>query len=387
MAQSANPFTGMKSKSSSSRLFNRVGHVELDFGTDSSPSSKGLFAFKGLDFKFRIRQICAEYPKGFAQIAILGLSPAQIDQITELTTQNVARDHKKRVRVFAGYAKEDDPDYDGDLVCDLDIMYATPTTMPPEVWLTITAGVRLPDKDTYMPINLPKENERQMTATEYVYENNVWGGAITASRRKVVKTVQKKYLFEDLMKDVVKTINETYKKAAEDGESPTYDLELEWRAPDYYKKLPVPTGQFVSDGTVSDLFKKLNKLDNLGRLRFFIDNRIGEKKDFLVVEEITSKEEDKMVTRRLIELDINHGLIGLPSLVQGNCLRCKSLLIPELRMMDWVKMTSILAPKMNGYWKVREVTHTGHFRGNEWYTDIVANDPTKMNMGGDARKE
>jgi len=373
MALQSNPFSGSNASSSTTKLFNRVGHVELDFGSDSASGQSGkLISFKGLDFKFRVSKVCPDYPKGFAEVSILGLSQETMNRITELTTMDQAMSHKKRVRVFAGYAKDNDPDYDGELICDMDIVYATPTTMPPEVWLTVTAGIRIQDKYESISIDLP---DRQSIKEKIVTRRNIG-----------FDFMKEIYPLKNFCKDIVRIVNEEYKKMAEGNGGSTYELELDFQADDYED---MNITQFNHSGTVSELIKKLNDLDPQKMLKFYIDNRKDEKKDFLVVKAKAAVDESgnsgqKMKTTNLQYLDVKHGLIGLPSLVQGNNLRCRSLLSPNLKMLDWVKMESTIIPKMNGYWQINEVTHNGHFRGNEWYTDIVAFDPTKCQMQGTA---
>ena len=402
MALTSNPFAGKNTSSSFNvtNQFNRVGHVEIDFGTDSTYSSGAgriavsnqgkFFSFEGLDFKFRISKICDEYPKGFAEISILGLQKDTINRLTELTTQDEAMRHKKRIRVYAGYADETNPDYKGDLICDMDIVYATPTTPPPEVWVTITAGIRIDDKYRHFSVSLPEMlTERdgkkyQNTSYEMKTNRHNWLGLKFCTHENV-------YPLKTLCGDVVRIINEQYEKVEKETGVKTTKLKLDFRAPEYYGKFDMKNIGFLPSATdVSGIIKEMNDLDPKKRLKFFIENGTDGKTDLLVCKELGSNEssdddEQQSSTSNIKYLDMYNGMVGLPSIVQGNEIRCRCLLTPGLRMLDWVKITSTIIPKMNGYWQVREITHNGHFRGNEWYTDICGFDPSKINLDGSAK--
>ena len=397
MARTSDPFSGKTTSSSFNvtNQFNRVGHVEIDFGTDSTYSSGAgriavsnqgkFFSFEGLDFKFRISQICDEYPKGFAEISILGLKEDTINRLTELTTQDQALRHKKRVRVYAGYADETNPNYKGDLICDMDIVYATPTTPPPEVWVTITAGIRIDDKYRHFAISLPEMlTEREGNK----FHNNSYEVQTTRHDWKIFEftTTKTVYPLKTLCGDVVRIINEQYEKIEKETGSKLTKLELDFRAPEYYGKFNMKDRGFHPKSTdVSGIIKEMNTLDPYKRLKFFIENGTDGKSDLLVCKELglnESLDEQQSSTSNIKYLDMYNGMVGLPSIVQGNEIRCRCLLTPGLRMLDWVKITSTIIPKMNGYWQVREITHNGHFRGNEWYTDICGFDPEKLNLDG-----
>ena len=404
MALTSNPFSGKNTSSSFNvtNQFNRVGHVEIDFGTDSTYSSGAgriavsnqgkFFSFEGLDFKFRISKICDEYPKGFAEISILGLQEDTINRLTELTTQDEAMRHKKRIRVYAGYADETNPDYKGDLICDMDIVYATPTTPPPEVWVTITAGIRIDDKYRHFAISLP---EMLTERDGKKLQNTSYEAKTTWHDLKILKfcTTKMVYPLKALCGDVVSIINEQYEKIEKETGAKLTKLQLDFRAPEYYAKFDMKNIGFHPSATdVSGIIKEMNDdLDKYKRLKFFIENGTDGKTDLLVCKELGFDEslddsEQQSSTSNIKHLDMYNGMVGLPSVVQGNKIRCKCLLTPGLRMLDWVKITSTIIPKMNGYWQIQEITHTGHFRGNEWYTDICGFNPEKLNLDGTTKK-
>lgn len=384
MALRTDPFAGKNvTKGKPTPFFNRVGYVELDFGADSKGGKGEVIAFKGLDFKFKISFACPEYPKGTVEVSILGLNQETINRITELTTWDHAMNHGKRVRVYAGYAKPEDPSYEGDLLCDMEIGYATPTTTPPEVWLTITGFPRFSDRTEEISVNLP---DRKSVKEEVLWEPHI---------ARAFDSYKKIYTFEQLCKDVVRIINDGYKEQSkQNGSPPPYEIELDFQAEDYAMW---EMSQFMHTGTVADLIKKMNDLDENHLVKLYFESRKGEHKDYLVVKALDSAEDSKgkggtagggnlggqKTTTKQI-LDVEHGLIGLPSLVQGMNLQCRSLLSPNLKIADWIELKSVIIPKMNGYWRINEVTHSGHFRGNEWYTDINAKNSEVINLVGDS---
>lgn len=402
MAKQYSPFAlnlNYKPEEQTSSQFERVGYVEIDFGKDAGGGER-VRQFHGLDFRFKVVKILNNYPQGFAEVSILGLDQDTINRLTELTTQEQAVLKQKRVRVYAGYKKKGDDNYKGDLICDMDIIYATPTTTPPEVWVTITAGVRYMDKKYRIDISLPDN----LSLVDITYGQ----GDFVHSR---------KYSFKNLCEDVVRVINREYDKISKDENqgNPTFTkLELDWRLEedDFTTDntlvakplragadgLPyIPPFQ-ESKKTVSEILERLNNYFAGGRkLWVFVDSGRNPNTDYLVVCPVAIKKKaEKAVADRAKAIERNgwfnkfgtvhyvdtaHGMIGLPSLIKGNELRCKMLLSPTIKASDWVKVDSKIIPKLNGYWVVNHIEHTGHFRGNEWYTSVVAYDEDKAKPG------
>lgn len=409
MARQSDPFAlniFARPKEQTSPQFNRVGYVEIDFGKDAGGGER-VKQFYDLDFKFKIVKILNNYPQGFAEVSILGLDQDTINRLTELTTQEQAVLKQKRVRVYAGYKKNGDGSYNGDLLCDMDIIYATPTTTPPEVWVTITAGVRYMDKVHRIDISLPD------------------GQSVVDIKKSQAGFIRsRKYSFRNLCEDVVRVINREYEKIAKNkknGNTQFPKLVLDWRiSEDDFTTDNTIVGKTLRSGvdssglpyippfnetrkTVSEIIERLNNFfAGRRKLWVFVDTIKEPGTDHLVVCPIAIKERAKEKAEKAARdakikkalgaefgtvhyVDIEHGMVGLPSLIKGNELRCKTLLSPTMRAGDWVKVESKIIPKLNGYWTVNHIEHTGHFRGNEWYTSICAYDETKAQPGSSIR--
>lgn len=404
MAKQYSPFASnanYKPKEQTGLQFERVGYVEIDFGKDAGGGAR-VRKFYGLDFRFKIVKILNNYPHGFAEISILGLNQDTINRLTELTTQDRVIFTQKRVRLYAGYKKKGDDKYQGDLLCDMDIIYATPTTTPPEVWVTITAGVRYMDKKYRIDISLPDK-------LSLVNVSFSQAGFVTS----------RKYSFKNLCEDVVRVINSEYDKISKDKNrgNPTFKkLELDWRLEEdafttdntieerslrrwpKAGELPYIPPFIKGKRTISEIIEHLNNyFAGQRKLWVFVDTERNTKTDYLVVCPVAIKKKKEKEAKDRAEaikrneqfnkfgtvhyVDIAHGMIGLPSLIKGNELRCKMLLSPTIKQSDWVKVDSKIIPKLNGYWVVYYIEHTGHFRGNEWYTSIVAYDEDKAKPG------
>lgn len=394
-------------------FFNRVGHIEIDFGeqSDGIRFKKGQFyRFDGVDFKFKVTKVISNYPQGMMDISILGLNEETRNSLMLIETQGIARRKNMRLRLYAGYDKSGESD--GDLLIECDVIYATVVSPPPEIWMNIVGVIGNTWRRDYLSLTLPDKLSGKHGVTErwdgfeggngdvidftdafitnasyamkafslclYAAFNwSEWG----KTKKNIVDTLGKEanlgevvkikqYTLIDLCNDIVRKYNEI-KEVKESG----IHYELDFRAPDAFKKRPVL--QFNFSGDMVGLLEHLNRTQRY--IIFYLEMRddaiTGEKREFIVVDLCPWK---KSYEDTPIPVDEEHGMVGVPSIVEGQNLRGRTLLNPSISPRSLIEVTSKLIPQLNGKWVVRSVTYTGHFRGNEWYTDFEAFDPKRI---------
>lgn len=71
----------------------------------------------------------------------------------------------------------------------------------------------------------------------------------------------------------------------------------------------------------------------------------------------------------ILPVNINNGLLGLTNVTLVGA-DIKMRLNDKSKLMSWVRLESKLIPKANGLYYVIRKKHTGHFRGEEWFTEL-----------------
>ena len=87
------------------------------------------------------------------------------------------------------------------------------------------------------------------------------------------------------------------------------------------------------------------------------------------------KEKPEKDADKVWEVAPDTGLIGIPD-IQPQGIFCTTLLNPEMRPGDWVKLTSLHQALGDGYFQIMQVQHEGELRGNDFYTRIQTRRPT-----------
>ena len=109
-----------------------------------------------------------------------------------------------------------------------------------------------------------------------------------------------------------------------------------------------------------------------GRARAALDevvNQLGEGYSWSIQDgQILILDRDETTAETAVLLTVDTGLIGAPQR-QKNGLELVSLLRPELKPGRLVKVQS---RGIDGFYKCTQVTHSGEFRGANWYTSINA---------------
>lgn len=68
-------------------------------------------------------------------------------------------------------------------------------------------------------------------------------------------------------------------------------------------------------------------------------------------------------------INMANGMIGIPKVdMRGAVIRVR--VDDSYGLCSWVYLESAIFPKANGYYFVIKKTHNGHFRGENWYTDL-----------------
>lgn len=112
-----------------SKIFNRVGHIEL------SVNGK-LYQFYGLDFKFNIKKNCSGLSEDRATIHLLGLSRDSVNHFATFNDSASVLSQGIEVKVYAGYKEQTGEA----LIFDGDAELITPS-QPVNNWLVIKAQV------------------------------------------------------------------------------------------------------------------------------------------------------------------------------------------------------------------------------------------------------
>ena len=95
-------------------------------------TANGTKEFDGIDVKFNITKVMSSIMNE-AHISICNLTKDDIEYLTTFTSEFIAIQERKRIRIFAGYEETG-----VSLIFDGDIARAIPT-MPPDVWLECKA--------------------------------------------------------------------------------------------------------------------------------------------------------------------------------------------------------------------------------------------------------
>jgi len=95
-------------------------------------TENGVKEFDGIDVKFSVSRVMSSIMNE-AQISICNLAKEDVEYLTTFTSEFIAVQQRKRIRLFAGYEETG-----VSLIFDGDIARAIPTS-PPDVWLNCKA--------------------------------------------------------------------------------------------------------------------------------------------------------------------------------------------------------------------------------------------------------
>lgn len=158
------------------------------------------------------------------------------------------------------------------------------------------------------------------------------------------------------------------------------------------KIIPVDEHKVIT-GTPEEIFKQIGnelgkstrwqvtKIDNKTKIKFdFTGSKLSLVRSFADALHITVTDiSDVLVADNFrpwlnevkdpILIDVEHGMIGLGAIsIKGATIR--SRLNGSIPIAGWVRLKSVIIPKANGDYFVIKKKHVGHFRGDDWYTEV-----------------
>ena len=365
-------------KTVSSDIWDRVGYIEITIG-DQKP-----MVFKGLDFKFRVTKVLASMVEGTMHVDIHGLPQTTMNQIITVCNKQEAIIQRKKIRVYAGYRDPNDESYEGDMIACMDILYAAVTTPPPESWITIE-GVQSAYY-RYMRFKFldsaPIVKKKKTIKTNAAYSVPSVGapgmGAYYAARQR-----NQEYEYEEeepeypipvetVAQHFVEALNRAFRRKGMKNK-----IILKSFLSDETKNKAVP--YFSFEGSLSEFATKFSKAFDVFT---FFDFSYGET-DTLYILDIPKKSTQMDAMNRLKptvyqkKLDVEHGLVGIPTISNTTSLKCRCLLDSKLSVGDFIMIDSKVMPVVRSEepgWQIQRISFSGHMRGTEWYTDITAVD-------------
>lgn len=308
--------------------FFRTGKIRI-----KPSNSKSWMEFKDIDFKFDISKpigaVCMD-----AKISILGLSWDHIVAISTWTAQDFALAKDIRIQVFAGYGK----DGYANCVFDGSIVFAMPT-MPPNMWLNIQAISGVSRSRHVFDQDFGVSREGPVSFREYI-----------------------KILCEKL------------------GDKNPNVSQL--TIPDSQETLPY----FKGGSTLQDVYDALvlacskhkaivwEEINESGTSHFVIQNAVND-------EDYTSNPDIFAEAKRLHTISQNTGMIGIPKVAFAE-IEVTKFLDTSMDRGGFFYLETAYAPgdvvtggnysSQNGFYRINNIRHFGHLRGQEWYTTFKA---------------
>lgn len=391
-----------------SEIWHRVGHVEI---TLFKGSQSKTYNFEGLDFKFNVSQILGRVPEGNMTVSICNLSQDTANEIITLCNVQQALKERKTLKLYAGYADPNNDKYKGELIAVMDIINATITTPPPDVWLQITGVYAAWLNDRTFAIDIMDLTEiKEKKGIVKTVGMTTWGHSQVAEYDK--KTRKAKYLkISQVLKEICKGLNEL-SEYRQSKFKYTYDLtrvaphwKMREKDPESGETKEVgKTRRFAFVGTLAEIPTKVAEYFKVLCMWEYRDNDtlcLMVYPDPKYIARLTEEEKKLKVNGRLVKfLDIEHGLIGIPKLKDSIKLECRCFLDGRIQAGDYVSVRSQMVPVIYEFgqpiktgdsrvanswddrgnetvkvYQIMKIKYSGHLRGNQWYCDIEARRP------------
>ena len=404
-----------------SQIWNRVGYVEIYIWQGKGKPK--IYNFEGHDFRFRVSHILGRMPEGNATISICNVKQDTANDIITLCCIPDALATRKTIKIYAGYEDPENKNYKGDLLAIMDIVNATISSPPPDIWLEITAVYAAWLNDIAFTIDILKpigdttyNRKVELKGIEWIsplvigkllkdhFGGGVLRGPTNAENLQIVEVTD----------TICKKLTELYKKTFPD--SPIeFIADCSYLEPNDVGNVETPgkTYNFHFEGTLAQIPTKIaesfkvvadweERNDGKIYLSCFPDPEYPMK-------HVTGKAwRDRVKKGRKIKfLDVEHGLIGIPKLKDAINLQCRCFLDGSLQCGDYVSVRSEMIPAIYevgedirpsnsslGYvwgkgsrridsatvkgFQIMKITFSGHFRGNSWFCDIEARTPYKV---------
>lgn len=385
-----------------SEIWYRVGHVEVVIFQETGYET---YDFDGLDFKFSVSQILGRVPEGNMSVSICGLSLDTANKIVTLCNVREALRKRKLLKLYAGYADPENKDYKGELIAAMDIINATISTPPPDIWLQIKAVYAGWQNDCKFVIDVMDPGKKKRVQRP-------------DGKQDILPTELLYVYADDVMNQSCIALNKFQDKR---GGDVRYDYDVTPLEKTFGKSVsnhvaaPGRTRHFTFRGTLAELPTRISETYKILCVWEIRDDG----KMYLVGypdpkhAPALSEEQKKNSLQQgsMIKfLDVDHGLIGIPKLKDSIKLECRCFLDGKIQAGDYVSVRSQLMPAIyesgepvkpsnqalaynwggwdskgeeeRGNWgtvkayQIMKIKYSGHLRGSEWFCDIEARRPS-----------
>jgi hypothetical protein len=314
--------------------FGRVGRIEI---LEKGEPISGM-NLEGLDFKFQTNDMfmanVVAVPNR-ATVQILGLSRASVDNLCQFCDIPTFRLRQITVRISAGYATDSNGIQE---LMNMPVVRAIPS-MPPENWVTLEAWMgNLVEKVVSLEVETKDESGREKTITAY----------------DVISQVGEKFKVSFIWRGKAQAASEESKVAffgVNGGlEQAISEIRIKFG---FLRLVQLPSVSSEGTNVYEVHLNPKSKRDKEGKWTW---------------------EEPASASMNVWEVNKDKGMIGLPSYEGGSTeskvVNVRTLLNPSYRHNDTVVLKSDICKGLSDTYKIWTVKHTGHLRGNEWYSDL-----------------
>lgn len=288
------------------------------------------------DIKFDVEMALTITPK--FSVDILGLSKETIEELTIWdTTQALAENIQ--IHLYAGYKEAGE-----ELLAAGMILHALPVGNPPEVWMHFEC---MTNGESITPVYKPDYSSPNNDDTD---EGD--SDSINLESDDVGTSVQ-----DNIQRGINALANAIEAQEVKDLRANTQGAQ--------------PEGVVTMDYAGKTASQMADEVSKKSRVRIAVragdETGLPHKNNSIVVVDDENWEQRNDVKETL---SIETGLL---SITDVNFLRATAtrLLDTKLQMLDICKVNSIYIPSYSGRFLVIGVRHTGHFRGNEWFTKLT----------------
>lgn len=396
--QSSNPQTNRE-------IWHRVGHVEVIIWQGEKAKR---FDFDGLDFKFSVTQILGRMPEGNMSVSICGLSQDTANQLVTLCSTHEALMKRKTLKLYAGYADPEDKNYRGELLATMDIVNATISSPPPDMWLQITAVYAGWLTDVKFAIDVMDIYTQRTLGSNTVTNSPTLGTPYSYSKARYVD-------LDECLEKICEGLNKL-----QDARGVKIRYKYDTSAVEYGAQCPGKTRHFACCVTLDEIPVKISetyKVNAIWEERNDNEIWLAVYPDPRYTKDLSEEDKNKYTRGKTIKfLDVDHGLIGIPKLKDSIKLECRCFLDGTIKAGDYVSVKSAVMPVIYEYgeeikpnnksiaerwgggswsrdkdgqpkegqegtvkaYQIMKIKYSGHLRGNEWYCDIEGRRPFEI---------
>lgn len=272
--------------------------------------------FDNINVKFNYSFYIGSAMYGVGNISICGLDRLTLDQLISFASQSTVLKEKKLIKVEAGYGDKKA------LIIDGSIMSAIPTA-PPDIWL-----------------NCEVINSYEL------------------QKQHITLTIDEGLTLQEYAELIAKTINVPLEMRIKDTNYLSKKMSGQSFGGDVFKLVKTITRAFNFKSQDTEVYK-------YGRIASYLVNNT------LVVDYANLRNNDER-TKNPILISKDTGMVGLPEMsMAGELVNITTLLKPEIKTGDVLKLESEQLKSANGLYYVQGITYTGEFRGTSWYSTLT----------------